>query len=126
MILEFLAKLENAYKFFSMLDYALTLIGVAFIVYAFFVFFLTTFCLLRTKNLHPLKAIHAISITEVYAFVCGIFGIILILNIYNLLFFKILLFLIIVIFNAITVTRLIAKTAYFYDLKQSKTQEVQE
>ena len=126
MILEFLAKLENAYKFFSMLDYALTLIGVAFIVYAFFVFFLTTFCLLRTNNLHPLKAIHAISITEVYSFVCGIFGIILILNIYNLLFFKILLFLIIVIFNAVTVTRLIAKTAYFYDLKQSKTQTNQE
>ena len=120
MILDFLAKLQNKYNFFTTLDYILTLSGVVFTIYAFFVFSLTTFCLIRTHNLNPLKAIHIVSITEVYAFVCGIFGIILILNIYNLLFFKILLFLVIVIFNAITVTRLIAKTAYFYDLRESK------
>ena len=79
-----------------------------------------TFSLFRTKNLSSMKSIHILSVVEVYAFMSGILGIILILNIYNLLLFKILLFLLLVIFNAVTVTRLVAKTAYFYNLRHSK------
>ena len=123
MILDFLVELEGVYFFFQTLNYILKIFGVLLIAYAFFVFLLTNFCLFRTDNLTPLKAIHIISITEVYGFVCGVLGIILLLKVYNLLFLKLMLFLILVIFNAITITRLISKTAYFYELKVSKQKQ---
>ena len=115
--LDFLKNFDEAYHFISKLDYALSILGSVFILYAVFIFLISTVSLFRTKNLDTLKAIHILSITEVYAFVCGVIGVILISNIYNILLFKILLFLILVIFNAVTVTRLIAKTGYFYNLK---------
>ncbi len=115
--LDFLKNFDEAYHFVSKLDYALSIIGSIFILYAVFIFLISTISLFRTKKLDTLQAIHIISITEVYGFVCGVIGVVLISNIYNILLFKIFLFLVLVIFNAVTATRLIAKTGYFYNLK---------
>jgi multisubunit Na+/H+ antiporter MnhG subunit len=126
MILEFLQNLELAYQLVDGLDYVLSIVGALFIVYGTIVFAILCFALFRTKNLDALKAIHILSSAEVYAFVCGVIGVVLISNIYNLTLVKIFLFLVLLIFNGVTSVRLMAKTAYFLKLKDFKTEKAPE
>ena len=122
-MLEFLQNFEALYRYFIIISYILSIIGAALIVYAFFVLSLIAFTIVKAKNLTPFKAIHIFSVIEVYVFLCVLIGIILSSKIYGILLFKTLLFGIIVLFNGITATRLIAKTAYFYSMRK-KTKEV--
>jgi hypothetical protein len=120
MILEFLQNFHFTYNVFILTQYLLQIFGTALILYIFGIFCLIVFTLFKSKNLDTIKALHTVSIVEVYCFTGIIIGVILTSKIYGLLFFKILLFLIIVIFNGVTVTRLLAKTAYFYNLRFKK------
>jgi hypothetical protein len=111
---------DTLYQVFFIVSYFLEIVGIALILYGILMFALVTFTLLKLKNINTLKVIHALSITEVYAFICLLMGILFVSKIYGLLTLKILLFGIIVIFNGITVTRLIAKTYYFHNLNSKE------
>ena len=121
MILEFLKSFEVPYNILLIINYLFGIIGVSLIVYVFCMFCVITFTLFKTKDVQPIKAIHIMSIVEVYAIVCLILGIILISKSNGLMTAKLLLFIFIIIFNGITATRLISKTAYFYNLRFRKS-----
>lgn len=121
MILEFLKSFEVPYNILLIINYLFGIIGVSLIVYVFCMFCVITFTLFKTKDVQPIKAIHIMSIVEVYAIVCLILGIILISKSNGLMTAKMLLFIFIIIFNGITATRLISKTAYFYNLRFRKS-----
>lgn len=101
---------------FHVIDYILSIAGFALIIYAFYIFSIVVFSLFRLKDISAMKVIHIASIIEVYAFVCFLIGVILISKMHGLIVFKTLLFGMIVVFNGITVIRLISKTAYFHKL----------
>jgi hypothetical protein len=122
MILDFFQNFHFFVNFFPIINYILVIVGSAIVLYVVGIFYLSAYSLFRSKNLDAIKAIHIVSVIEVYAIACFIFGITLVTKIPNLMFLKLVLFLIIVIFNGITATRLIAKTAYFYNLRFKKLQ----
>lgn len=122
MILDFLQNFQIIQIAKSLLFF----IGVALLLYVVAIVCLVLFTLFKSKNLDVIKAIHILSVIDVYAIVCFIIGIIFVAKIYNIVFFKFLLYLIIVIFNGITVTRLVAKTAYFYNLRFKKVSKSEE
>lgn len=112
---------ENIYDVFIITSYILSLVGIAIIFYVCFVFCLVTFSLARTKNLTPIKIIHIFSVIETYCMMCFLIAILFIAKVKGLIILKIIIFGLIVIFNGITVTRLVAKTAYFYNLRFKKS-----
>lgn len=121
MILEFFRNFENVEGILAITNYIFTIVGMALIVYVFGIFSVITFTLFKTKNLDTIKAIHITSVVEVYAFVCFIIGILMVFKFEALILPKFFLFILIVIFNGITATRLIAKTAYFHSLRFKKS-----
>ncbi len=123
MILE---KFQTFYNMLFVAEYLLNIFAVALICYIIAILSLVVFTLFRTKNLETLKALHIISIVEVYCFTGLIIGSVIVAKIYGLSLAKIFLFLMIVIFNGITATRLIGKTAYFYNLRFKKSPKHQE
>ena len=114
-------KFDNIYDALLIASYILGIVGAAIILYLCFVFCLITFTLIRTKNLTPIKIIHIFSVVEVYCMVCFLIAILFIAKIKGLLILKVIVFGLIIIFNGITATRLIAKTAYFYNLRFKKS-----
>jgi hypothetical protein len=121
MILDFLQNFQTTYNIFLIAEYLLDIFGTALILYVFGIFCLICLTLFKSKNLDTIKALHSISVVEVYCFTGIVLGVVFTSKTYGLLFFKIFLFLLIVIFNGITATRLVAKTAYFYNLRFKKS-----
>lgn len=115
-LLEFIAQFPVLYPLFTIVNYILGIVGVSLIIYTFSIFFTVIKSLIRTKDINTIKIIHILSAVEVYAFICFLIGIALVSKIFGLIFLKLILFGIIVIFNGITVTRLVAKTSYFYNM----------
>lgn len=114
-------KLDALYNILVVTNYILSIIGVAIILYLCFIFCLITFTLARTKQLTAIKILHIFSVVEIYCIVCFLIAILFVAKIKGLLILKVILFGLVVIFNGITATRLLAKTAFFYNLRFKKS-----
>lgn len=106
----------DIFPFISIVKNILACMGLGLIFYAFTIFIIVSVSLLKVKEINTFKVVHILSVIDVYTFICLLIGIILSSCLYGIITLKIVLFSLVIIFNGITVTRLIAKTSYFYNM----------
>lgn len=114
---KFLESFPFLQSIFEVVSNILSVSGLLLMTYVFCILCIIAIAILRLKVNNPFKVIHIVSVVEVYIFICFLLAIILIAKVHGLLLLKFILFGIIVAFNGITATRLVAKTAYFYGMR---------